>query len=98
MKEFKTKITGAFRNVVMRQGYITAQRGLERNNPYNECRAAEAWYAGYDDYIDNPSTLVHCTVCGRMHNEPKKCPSCGDTSSQRSNIGTGDTIYMTKSV
>jgi rubrerythrin len=96
MKEFKTKISGAFRDVVTRQGRIAAQRGWKRISPYSECRAEEAWYAGYDKWINNPSTLVHCTVCGRMHSDPKKCPSCGDISSQRSNMDTGDTIYMTK--
>ena len=96
MREYKTKITGEFRRRVVAQGRVDARRGWERKSPYTKCRAEEAWYEGYDDHINNPCSLVHCTVCGVMHSDENKCPTCGDTSSQRTGIGVGEPIYMTK--
>ena len=95
MPEYKTKITGAFRSRVVAQGRVAARRGFERRSPYTKCRAEEAWLAGFDDH-SNPCSLVHCTVCGVMHSDEKKCPTCGDTSSQRTGIGVGEPIYMTQ--
>ncbi len=44
-----------------------------------------------------PTALVHCTVCGRMHNDAASpCPSCGDEDSQRALKWVGAPIYMTE--
>lgn len=94
MKKFKTKITGSLRTKVMHLGLMAARNEWERKSPYVGCREEEAWYAGFDEHINNPSTLVHCTICGAMHNK-EKCEQCGDETSQRPGIDTGDIIYMT---
>ena len=95
MVKYKTKLTGESRRHVVAQGRVAARRGWERKSPYTKCRAEEAWLAGFDD-VNTPSSLVHCTVCGVMHSDENKCPTCGDTSSQRTGIGVGETIYMTQ--
>lgn len=95
MKIFKTKIVGAHRTKVMNQGRLAARSGWERISPYIDCREEEAWYAGYDEEINNPRTLVHCTDCGVMTSgDVSVCPIC-ESPNVRSNVGAGTMIMMT---
>lgn len=94
MKAFKTKLTGSLRRTVMAQGRTAAQRGWERKSPYVNCRAEEAWYAGYDDEVANRGKLTHCTDCGHMFSTGEVCPSC-DGTNVRPNVGEGTQIVMT---
>lgn len=95
MKLFKTKIVGAHRTKVMNQGRLAARNGWERLSPYKDCREEEAWYAGYDEEISNPCTLVHCTDCGAMSSGIVKiCPVC-ESPNVRPNVGVGTEIVMT---
>lgn len=94
MTTFKTQLTGTHRTKVVAQGRAAAKAGFERKSPYVNCRAEEAWYSGFDEQINNPSTLVHCTDCGRMFTGEDKCPTCGSTN-VRPNVGIGTEIIMT---
>lgn len=44
-----------------------------------------------------PTDLVHCTLmaCSMVHDNPDKCPKCGNEDSQRPLKFVGVPIYMT---
>ena len=51
MKTFKTRLYGKQRKIIMAQGREDAERGYERIRRYKNCRAEEAYLAGYDEVL-----------------------------------------------
>ena len=95
MATFKTQLAGNQRTKVVAQGRAAAKAGLKRKSPHVNCRAEEAWYHGFDEHINNPSTLAHCTDCGTISNgDVDTCPSCTSTNI-RHGVGIGTEIVMT---